>query len=378
MMGVYFNKYKFSSLELFLMMSPKVKLSREHTRVKIQTLAKEGYNLKQISERCEVSTKTVKKWKNMNTVLDKRRSGRPKKLSSVDKRQIKQKMYRKMGSSLRKTTKMINSAKRNIAENKKVCYNTVKNYLKTTNWGQNAFKSTTRPKLSKKNIEDRFNFGSAVEKSGYLTSGPRGNKLRSNILFTDESWIEIDAPLNSQNNRFRTENRSDVPPTERLKFPNKVMVAGGFCAGGVSKLHFIEEKETVNANYYQEKILPLYFEATETSIMSSKNNITFQQDGAGPHRADSTMKILNTRFTTVWGKDMWPGNSPDLNPIENLWSILKDSVYEEPRPRTKEELRTCLENKWNSLSVDVLQKLSSSFKTRIEEMMANGGGHTRY
>ena len=31
-----------------------------------------------------------------------------------------------------------------------------------------------------------------------------------------------------------------------------------------------------------------------------------------------------------WDKDMWLGNSPDLNPIENLWSVLKQALDNEP------------------------------------------------
>ena len=346
--------------------------------MKIQTLAKEGYTVTEIAEKLKVSRTTAQKWKNMKSVMDKRRSGRPKALSSADKRQIKNKMYRKMGSSLGKTTKMLNLSKRNLERGKKVSHMTVHNYLKTTDWGRRAFKSTVRPRLSERNIKDRLSFGAAVEESGYLTSGPRGDKLRSNIFFTDESMNELDAPFNPQNVRFRTENRSDVPPKQQSKFGTKVMVAGGFSAGGVSKLHFIEGKAKVNAKYYQDKILPVYFEAMDSSIMSSKKNITFQQDGAKAHTADSTMKILNARFKTVWGKGVWPGNSPDLNPIENLWSILKDSAYEDPLPKTVSELRVRLEEKWNSVPVELLQKLASSFKTRVEEMMENGGGHTRY
>ena len=154
-------------------MSSKVKLSRIHTRVKIQTLAKEGYTVTEIAEKLKVSRTTAQKWKNMKSVMDKRRSGRPKALSSADKRQIKNKMYRKMGSFLRKTTKMLNLSKRNLERGKKVSHMTVHNYLKTTDWGRRAFKSTVRPRLSERNIKDRLSFGAAVEESRYLTSGPR-------------------------------------------------------------------------------------------------------------------------------------------------------------------------------------------------------------
>lgn len=126
------------------------------------------------------------------------------------------------------------------------------------------------------------------------------------------------------------------------------------------------------------KILPVYFEAMEGTIFSSRKNIVFQQDGAPAHTAKSTMKLLEDKVGTVWGKGVWSGNSPDLNPIENLWSILKESAYQEPFPKTRLELQARFEEKWNSLPVFLLQNLAQSFKTRVEEMMNNAGGHTSY
>lgn len=277
----------------------KRKVSREHTRVRIQLLAKMGYSLKQISVITKTGISTVLRWVHRTSVHDRKRSGRPKKLSTRDKRQISDIMQCKLGSSLRKTTKLINSAKQNIANNKTVCFNTVQNYLKNTDWGKHAYKSSSKPKITRKNIDDRIKFGTEVEKSGYLTPGPRGEKLRSNIFFTDESMIELDAPYNPQNCRYRTRSRSDVPPIVHVKFPSKIMVAGGFSSFGVSQLHFVENFATVDANYYQEKILPIYFEATNSTEDKLVKNITFQQDGAGSHRAKSTMEILNKRFKRV-------------------------------------------------------------------------------
>ena len=112
-----------------------------------------------------------------------------------------------------------------------------------------------------------------MEKSGYLTSGIRGEKLRSNIFFADESWIELHGKSHSQNCRFRTENREDVPHVQVPKFDLKILVAGGFCAGGVSKLHFVPSGQTITAAYYQEHILPVYFEAMQSSIFSSKKKL---------------------------------------------------------------------------------------------------------
>src|SRR5258706_16186421 len=113
-------------------MTSKSTTCREHISVQIQTLAAEGVSADEIARKLKVGRTTVFKWKNKKTVFEKKRSGRPKILSFADKKQIKSLMYRKFGSSVRKTAKILTLSKRNIAKNKKISKNTIHRHLKTT------------------------------------------------------------------------------------------------------------------------------------------------------------------------------------------------------------------------------------------------------
>ena len=73
----------------------------------------------------------------------------------------------------------------------------------------------------------------------------------------------------------------------------------------------------------------------------------------------------------------WPSQSPDLNPIENLWSILEDRSKKR-KVNTKEELIQELRKEWNSLSEDLLLKLSDSMPRRIQAVLAVKGWMTKY
>ena len=54
---------------------------------------------------------------------------------------------------------------------------------------------------------------------------------------------------------------------------------------------------------------------------------TFQQDWAPAHGAKSTLELCKELFPDFWDKDVWPSNSPDLNPLDfSVWSILEQKV----------------------------------------------------
>ena len=74
----------------------------------------------------------------------------------------------------------------------------------------------------------------------------------------------------------------------------------------------------------------------------------------------------------------WPGNSPDLNPIENLWSIIKNKVSEK-HPASLGALPSAIKKVWvKEISSDYCCKLIESMPHRLQEVIKNKGGHTKH
>ncbi|KAJ6250171.1 transposable element tc1 transposase [Anaeramoeba flamelloides] len=84
-----------------------------------------------------------------------------------------------------------------------------------------------------------------------------------------------------------------------------------------------------------------------------------------------TIKYLKKRCMLL---DPWPPNSPDLNPIENLWSIM-DKRLENRRPDNEENFIQILKEFWDSITWELLENLILSMNKRIQ-LVINRDGHS--
>jgi hypothetical protein len=61
---------------------------------------------------------------------------------------------------------------------------------------------------------------------------------------------------------------------------------------------------------------------------------------------------------------VWPANSPDLNPIENLWSWLDRQIAKD-LPGDTDQLRASISNNLSNVQEKIIQNLVDSMPTRI-------------
>ena len=102
-----------------------------------------------------------------------------------------------------------------------------------------------------------------------------------------------------------------------------------------------------------------YQRVLETHLLPVYNaGDTFQQDNAPPHVSKSTRKWLTDHNLSILE---WPSVSPDLNPIENVWSLLARAVYQDGKQFSSiTELKEAITKEWHKLPQSTLKNLISS------------------
>ena len=149
------------------------------------------------------------------------------------------------------------------------------------------------------------------------------------------------------------------------RFPDSLMVWGCFSYHGVRSLVVLPKNTTMNQGNYLKFLcdhLPGSFEMCQA--------FTFMQDGALCHTAKSVKQWL--RDCCVPFLEDWPANSPDLNPIENLWELRSHDCS------TVAKLQAVLYHLWNTFAPQHLLVLADSLLAHLEECRRCQGKPTKY
>ncbi|GFW26451.1 transposable element Tc1 transposase [Trichonephila clavipes] len=196
----------------------------------------------------------------------------------------------------------------------------------------------------------------------------------SQVLFTDESLFSLECDTRrvlvwrdrgTRNNPAFVRERSQYRRAGR-------MVWGGISIGGRTDLHIIRNG-TLTGRRYADEILRPHVIPYAVAIGDS---FVFQDDNARPHRARLVENMLEAE--TIQRMEL-PACSPDLNPIEHVWDILRRRIAARPRPpATVRDLEIALLEEWNSIPQSLIDNFIASMANRCAAVLAVRGDHTPY
>ena len=135
-----------------------------------------------------------------------------------------------------------------------------------------------------------------------------------------------------------------------------------------------------NSEYKEVLEKALLPEGTKLFRNKGVNQWAFQQDNDPSHKAAaSIIKAWNSKHHGVKVSLLvgWPGNSPDLNPIENLWAWARAEV-DAMGCKTFQEFKKCVFSTLKNVPEKLLGSQLGSMGKRVRACIENEGDKTKY
>ena len=330
-------------------------------RQAIAKLHKEKHTIIEISEKVKRSKsvvgRVVKSYNDTGKIVSAFKTGRPRKTSAREDR-IMQRM------SLKERFKSCTEIKRVM--NRTSCVNASRQTVSRRLQEIGLFNRTLRkkPLVSSKNKKKRLEFANRYVIWTY--------ENWAKVFFSDESKFNSFVNDGKKNNvKRRIDERLSAKCTKKtVKFEGgSVMVFGMLSSRGTTPLVRLQTR--VNAQIYknivQDHVVPIIQN-------SGFDSATFIQDNAPCHKTKVVMSYLSEQEFEIMD---WPPQSPDLNPIENLWKTLGVKVMER-NPTNTEYLWVKLQEEWSKINIEDCQELIRSCSRRCAAVIESKGSFTKY
>jgi hypothetical protein len=187
------------------------------------------------------------------------------------------------------------------------------------------------------------------------------------------SW-DYKSPLqfyNDERDHLSVEKKPRKP--RKLKYETEKEYQKQVMEWEASLPHDVEAESKGNKmtqKYYTERLLPVYIQ----KIREDSRNI-LQEDNDSSHGTRSKNNVAQLYKEVNSIKTLrHPAQSPDLNPIEGIWNILKMRVRKRYSDwRTMEELKQVILEEWDKITMDEIRARIAEMPARCRKLVSNGG-----
>ena len=331
------------------------------TRYQILAYAKLEFHKNKIAQLCNVSEKCVRttlKNYDLNGKVDElARSGRPR--TSTDRED------RRLFSLARsEPTKSARSLSADWVRDGQIIASRATTNRRLVEMKLLSYQPVTKPLLTDAHKKRRLEWCLERQHWGY------------------EKWSSI---INSDEANYELINRKTKPTIRRFshekyeeRFVQKRVQGGG---GSIGVWGCINGTGTGCCHTYTGRLNAAeYIEVLENALkpsielLTNDENFMFQQDNAPCHTANVVKAWFDENSIEVLS---WPARSPDLSPIEHIWSYLDRKLCEK-QPRTLAELEVALVELWNDVPASMCENLIESMPRRVKLCIQAKGGYFKY
>ena len=189
----------------------------------------------------------------------------------------------------------------------------------------------------------------------------------SKVVFTDETTIfQFGKP------KKVWRQKGELIKTPTVKHSVKVYVYGCFSENGFGNIYCFTNN--LNAEFLCHIYKTTLLSSTRQLFGADDQSWILQEDNDPKHKSKKAQKWRDDHQVE---RISWPSQSPDLNPIENVWAVLKANISNY-KPASAKELIRIIKKEWKKFDVVFAENLVTSMKNRVSLVLSNKGDHILY
>jgi transposase len=311
-------------------------------RQKILTLYREGLSLRMIASNLKVAHSTVcyhiQKMNQVSLERKKKSSGRPRAIHPNRFPELKKFLLKNKRFGAEKLVREVN-----LRYGVNISSRTLMRYQKELHLKFGPPKKA--PLLTDQHRKNQVIFAKKHLKTDWTP-----------YIFSDEKTFYLNAGKTGE--RYEIGNR---PVKQTLKHPPKLHVWWGISLSWKIYPYFF----TTNLDQELYRII-----LSERLPQKNSGQWILQQDNDPKHKANKTKRWLDDH-TQAWMKD-WPAGSPDLNPIENIWSMIADKISAN-HCISLNSLKRIITKTCNNFPDEMIEKTIKSLPKRLRKIIKSNG-----